>query len=105
MSLLYRVMKSKGLHENCIQQINRLYREFLFADGDVPTDEQSRIRLDDWEMREDVQADVMDLWHRVTTENAAELADIKGFQEDFLLQHGFGVPRVDYVEDVDPMLV
>ena len=56
-------------------------------------------------MREDVQADVMDLWHRVTTENAAELADIKGFQEDFLLQHGFGVPRVDYVEDVDPMLV
>ncbi|MCH8215391.1 MAG: trans-2-enoyl-CoA reductase family protein [Planctomycetes bacterium] len=105
MSLLYQVMKSKGLHENCIQQINRLYREFLFTDGDVPTDKQSRIRLDDWEMREDVQADVMDLWHRVTTENAAELADIKGFQEDFLHQHGFGLPRVDYVEDVDPMLV
>ena len=105
MSLLYQVMKSKGLHENCIQQINRLYREFLFTDGDVPTDPQHRIRVDDWEMREDVQADVMDLWHRVTTENAKELADVEGFQEDFLHQHGFGVSRVDYVEDVDPMLV
>ncbi len=99
------LLKSKGLHENCIQQINRLYREFLFTDGDVPTDSQRRIRVDDWEMREDVQADVMDLWHRVTTENAKELTDIEGFKEDFLHQHGFGVSRVDYVDDVDPMLV
>ena len=101
-SLLYKVMKTKGLHENCIQQVYRLYRDFLFSGQPLPLDEQGRIRLDDWEMRPDVQAEVGARWQQVTGENVAYLADIDGFHEAFLQHHGFAMPDVDYSLDVDP---
>jgi enoyl-[acyl-carrier protein] reductase/trans-2-enoyl-CoA reductase (NAD+) len=101
-SLLYRVMKAKGLHENCIQQIYRLYRDFLFSLDPVPADDLGRFRLDDWEMRPDVQAEVSQLWQRVNTENIAQLGDLEGFREEFLRHHGFGIPGIDYSRDAAP---
>ncbi len=101
-SLLYKVMKAKGLHENCIQQIYRLYHDFLFSPQPAPPDELGLLRLDDWEMRPDVQTEVADLWQQVTADNIRQLADLAGFQEEFLRHHGFGIPEVDYSEDVTP---
>ena len=101
-ALLYRVMKAKNLHEGCIHQIHRLYKDFLF-DGDVvKMDEKGRIRLDDWEMRPDIQSEVRKLWRHVDQDNIRELADIEGLREEFLRHHGFGMPNVDYSQDIEP---
>ncbi|MBN2295503.1 MAG: trans-2-enoyl-CoA reductase family protein [Pirellulales bacterium] len=100
-SLLYKVMKAKGLHENCIQQIYRLYHDFLFARVPAATDEMGRLRLDDWEMREDVQSEVARLWLEVDNNNIAELADLDGFREEFLRHHGFGIKGIDYSQDAE----
>jgi len=101
-ALLYRVMKAKKLHEGCIQQIHRLYRDFLFSGNDLKLDDRNRVRLDDWEMRPDVQNEVRDLWQQVDQDNLGELADIQGLREEFLRHHGFGMPGVDYSLDVEP---
>ncbi len=101
-SLLYKVMKDKGLHEGCIQQMCRLYRDYLFAGTHPTLDDKGRIRIDDWEMREDVQKEVAELWQKVTTENLKKLADIDGFKQEFLRHHGFDMPGVDYSQDVEP---
>ncbi len=101
-SLLYRVMKAKGLHENCIQQIYRLYHDFLFAPTPASTDDLGRLRLDDWEMRSDVQAEVAGLWQKANSDNINQLADLEGFREEFLRHHGFGIPGIDYSQDVNP---
>jgi enoyl-[acyl-carrier protein] reductase/trans-2-enoyl-CoA reductase (NAD+) len=100
-SLLYRVMKQKGLHEGCIQQMYRLFHDFLYTDNPRHTDSEGRIRLDDWEMREDVQEEVMGLWSEVDSGNLSSLADIAGFREEFLAHHGFGMGGVDYEKDVE----
>ncbi len=104
MACLFRVMKEKGLHEGCIEQMDRLFRCFLYAGGAVPVDGENRIRLDDWEMREDVQAEVARRLEGITAENLAERADVAGIRHDFLEAHGFDVAGVDYGADVDPML-
>jgi enoyl-[acyl-carrier protein] reductase/trans-2-enoyl-CoA reductase (NAD+) len=101
-ALLYRVMKAKKLHEGCIQQTHRLYRDFLFSPDTLKLDARGRVRLDDWEMRPDVQKEVRQLWQQVDQDNINELADIKGLREEFLRHHGFGMPGVDYSQDVDP---
>jgi enoyl-[acyl-carrier protein] reductase/trans-2-enoyl-CoA reductase (NAD+) len=101
-SLLYKVMKEKNLHEGCIQQIYRLYHHFLFTDGPAAVDHKGRIRLDDWEMSQDVQKKVAELWAQVTTENLSQLADIDGLRQEFLRHHGFGMPGVEYGLDVEP---
>ncbi|MFW6170868.1 MAG: bifunctional NADH-specific enoyl-ACP reductase/trans-2-enoyl-CoA reductase, partial [Planctomycetota bacterium] len=93
---------AKGLHENCIQQIYRLYHDFLFSNPPAAPDASGRLRLDDWEMRPDVQAEVADLWRRVNNDNIHQLADLDGFREDFLKHHGFGMAGIDYEQDVDP---
>jgi enoyl-[acyl-carrier protein] reductase/trans-2-enoyl-CoA reductase (NAD+) len=103
-ALLYKVMKEKHLHEGCIQQICRLYHHVLFTGKDPKTDSMGRIRMDDWEMREDVQQAVSDLWKMVETENLdniEDLGDIKGLREEFLRHHGFGMPGVDYNREVE----
>jgi enoyl-[acyl-carrier protein] reductase/trans-2-enoyl-CoA reductase (NAD+) len=99
-ALLYRVMKDKGLHESCIQQIDRLHRDYLFSRHPLPSDAEGRIRLDDREMRPDVQREVSRLWGQISTENVGELSDIAGFREEYLRYHGFGVPGIDYTADV-----
>ena len=96
MSLLSKVMRGKGLEEDPIEQACRLFADFL-ATGSAPaTDEAGRIRLDDREMRADVQAEVAALWPQVTTENLRALTDFAGFQREFRNLFGFEVEGVDY---------
>ncbi|MFP4473379.1 MAG: enoyl-ACP reductase FabV [Candidatus Omnitrophota bacterium] len=101
MTILLKVMRSKGVDENCIEQIDRLFRERLFRDGEIPVDEQGRIRLDDLELSEEVQRDVHQAWQEITTESIDRYADVAGYQKDFLQIFGFEVEGVDYDEDAD----
>lgn len=101
-SLLFRVMKEKGLHEGCTEQMYRLFADRLYRDGDVLVDEQGRIRMDDYEMRDDVQEIVSSLWGQVDTKNVEVLSDLGGYRSEFLKLFGFGLDEVDYEEDVDP---
>ena len=101
-ALLYRVMKANKLHEGCIQQIHRLYNDFLFGSDVLKLDERGRVRIDDWEMLPEVQKEVRKLWQQADQDNISELADIKGLREEFLRHHGFGMPGVDYSLDVEP---
>jgi enoyl-[acyl-carrier protein] reductase/trans-2-enoyl-CoA reductase (NAD+) len=103
-SLLYKVMKEKGLHEGCIEQINRLFRTQLYGGSRPQPDAEGRLRVDDWEMRPDVQDAVAALWPQVTTENIEEISDIAGYREEFLKLFGFGFPNVDYDAEVDPVV-
>lgn len=98
-SILYKVMKEMGLHEGCIEQMYRLFHERLFANP-VPVDQEGRIRLDDWEMRPEVQEKVSAIWKELSTENVEQLADIDGYWADFYEMFGFGLPGVDYEADV-----
>ncbi len=101
--LLMKVMKAKGLHEDCIHQISRLFAQRLYNDrplGQIPTDAQGRVRIDDYEMREDVQTEVGKLWAIVSNANLAQIADVQGYNSDFLKLFGFGMNGVDYNADV-----
>ncbi len=102
-SLLYKVMKADGLHEGCIEQIYRLFAERL-APGAAPhLDPEGRIRIDDWEMRPEIQERVAELWRQVATENLVSISDIAGYREEFLKLFGFGLPGVDYEAEADPI--
>ncbi len=103
-SLLYKIMKAEGIHEGCIEQIQRLYSQRLYTGNEVPTDANGRIRIDDWEMRDDVQEKVADLWTKATTETLPELGDLAGYKQDFLNLFGFGFDGVDYEADADEMI-
>jgi enoyl-[acyl-carrier protein] reductase/trans-2-enoyl-CoA reductase (NAD+) len=97
-SLLYRVMKDAGTHEDCIEQMDRLFRERLH---DPRPDEAGRIRIDDWEMAPDIQREVAARWAAVDTANLAALGDFEGYQSGFLRLFGFGLDGVDYSADTD----
>jgi enoyl-[acyl-carrier protein] reductase/trans-2-enoyl-CoA reductase (NAD+) len=103
-SLLYKIMKAEGIHEGCIEQIQRLFQDRLYSGQDVPTDDNGRIRIDDWEMREDVQAKVAQLWKESTTESLPEIGDLAGYKQDFLNLFGFGFEGVDYLADANEMV-
>ena len=100
--LLMKVMKEKGVHEDCIAQISRLFSQRLYTGNGIPVDPQGRIRIDDLEMREDIQEEVERLWKNVDTKNVRKIADVKGYEEDFLRLFGFGFPQVDYNAEVNP---
>src|SRR6185295_18370471 len=87
-SVLYKVMKAKGLHEGCLEQMDRLFRTRLYTGKPVPVDEEGRIRMDDWELREDVQREVDWAWQIVNSDNAPSHADIAGYRGDFLKLFG-----------------
>lgn len=99
-AILYKVMKQAGNHEGCIEQISRLFKEKLLEEQ-VPVDEEGRIRMDDWELSEEVQKKVVEAWKQVTTENVTEISDIEGYWEDFYQMFGFHLSGVDYGKDVD----
>lgn len=103
-ALVYKVMKEKGLHEGTIEQLNRLFREHMYrADGaSIEPDEANRLRLDDRELREDVQAECKRLWEEVTTDNLFELTDYAGYKHEFLKLFGFERDDVDYEAEVSP---
>ena len=103
-SLLYKVMKAEGIHEGCIEQIQRLFAQRLYTGSDAPVDEAGRIRIDDWEMREDVQAKVAEMWEQATTESLPALGDLEGYRSDFHNLFGFKVEGVNYEEDVNEMV-
>lgn len=103
-SLLYKIMKEEGIHEGCIEQIQRLYQQRLFNGGEIPTDDKGRIRIDDWEMRDDVQEKVAALWKEATTENLAELGDLEGYRKDFYNLFGFDVAGVDYKKEANELV-
>ena len=96
-STLFKVMKEMNIHEGCIEQITRLYRDRLYlSEGEqVPADSEGRIRIDDWEMREDVQKAVAERMKIVTSENVFAQTDIIGFKQDFLEAHGFDISDLD----------
>ncbi|MDR2486058.1 MAG: trans-2-enoyl-CoA reductase family protein [Treponema sp.] len=107
-SCLFKVMKEKLLHEGCIEQMARLFRDRLYIDAaysdpaEVPVDSEGRIRLDDWEMRADVQRETAAAMDIAVEENIFTFTDVAGFKHDFLEAHGFDVPGVDYEAGVDP---
>ena len=103
-SLLYKIMKEEGIHEGCIEQIQRLFQDRLYNGSDVPVDEKGRIRIDDWEMRDDVQAKVAQLWLEATTETLPAIGDLAGYRNDFLNLFGFEFAGVDYNADANEVV-
>lgn len=104
-ALLFQVMKEQGSHETCIEHIDRLFATQLQPAANMRLDEAGRIRVDDLELAEVVQAEVKRRWLLVSTENLPQLGDLAGFREDFLMIFGFGIEGVDYQADVDPQSI
>ncbi len=102
--LLYKIMKAEGIHEGCIEQIQRLYQQRLYTGGTVPTDDKGRIRIDDWEMRKDVQDQIAKLWGESTTETLVELGDLAGYKQDFLNLLASALKEYDYLADTYEMV-
>lgn len=98
-SILYKVMKAKGNHEGCIEQMYRLFGKL--GNGQLDLDADGQIRMDDWEMQEDIQSEVSKVWESINADNFKELTDMDGYWKDFYALFGFGVDGVDYTADVD----
>ncbi|MCL1143926.1 enoyl-ACP reductase FabV [Shewanella gaetbuli] len=103
-AMVFKKMREEGLHEGCMEQIYRMFSERLYrADGQAPAvDESNRLRLDDWELKEEIQQHCRDLWPQVTTENLSELTDYREYKDEFLKLFGFGIEGIDYEADVNP---
>ena len=108
LAVLFKIMKKMGIHEGCIEQMERLFCERLYtaadgAMGEVPVDSEHRIRIDDWELRDDVQAQAQKAMAAVNDDNVREWCDIDGYKHDFLVTNGFDVEGVDYNKDIADM--
>jgi len=101
LALLFKVMKKKGGHEGCIEQVYGLFKNGLLVQN-PEVDSDGRLRRDQLELRPEIQHEVETLWPQVTTANIDELTDFKGYQADFLKLFGFGLAGVDYSADVNP---
>ncbi len=105
-SLLYKIMKAEGIHEGCIEQMQRLYKERLYnSSGTIPLDDKGRIRIDDLEMRDDVQHQIDKLWAIATTESLPEIGDLDGYRNEFHHLFGFGYQGVNYEEDTNEIVL
>lgn len=101
LSMVFKVMREQGLHEGCMEQVHRLFQTGLYG-STAEMDDGNRFRLDDWELREDVQQACRDLWPQVTTENLFDLTDYQLYKDEFLKLFGFGIEGIDYEADVNP---
>ncbi len=103
-AMVFRKMREEGVHEGCMEQIYRMFSQRLYKeDGSAPeVDEKNRLRLDDWELRDDIQGHCRQLWPQITTENLKELTDYEDYKTEFLKLFGFGIESVDYDADVNP---
>ena len=102
-SLLFKVMKEAGTHEGCTEQIYRLFADQLYSENGPQTDDKGRIRIDDLEMRDEIQQAVSKLWQEVSSENLETISDFSGYQKEFLKLFGFGLDGVDYDAETDPL--
>ncbi len=100
-SILFKVMKEKNLHEGCIEQMYRLVHDRLYVADGVVTDENRLIRMDDYEMKPEVQKAVADIWQDISSDNLADVTDIDGYWQEFYEIFGFHIDGVDYDADVD----
>ncbi|MBL1378629.1 enoyl-ACP reductase FabV [Zobellella iuensis] len=101
-SMAFKVMKEQGIHEGCIEQIQRLFHDRLYSGQPAQVDEQNRLRLDDWELRDEVQNACREIWQKITDDTIYELTDYQGYKDEFLRLFGFGLAGVDYDADVNP---
>jgi enoyl-[acyl-carrier protein] reductase/trans-2-enoyl-CoA reductase (NAD+) len=104
-SILYKIMKARGTHEGCIEQIQRLFATEMYGGAALRFDDGGRVRIDDLEMKPEVQAEVARLWPQVTTESLATLTDIAGYRGEFMRLFGFGLPGIDYEADIEPHIL
>ena len=104
LSLLFRVMKEAGTHEGCIEQTTRFYLTQLYGDGELRLDEGGRIRMDELELKPEIQQFVADHWDQVSEDTLDELTDFQGYRQAFLQMHGFDVEGTDYEADVEPVV-
>ncbi|MCA2017918.1 trans-2-enoyl-CoA reductase family protein [Vibrio tritonius] len=105
-AMVFKKMREEGVHEGCMEQIFRMFSQRLYKeDGSAPeVDDKNRLRLDDWELRDDIQQHCQNLWPQITTENLKELTDYVQYKEEFLKLFGFGIEGVDYEADVNPAI-
>lgn len=101
-AMSFKVMKEMGIHEGCIEQIQRMFATKLYAQGEPATDDKHRLRLDDWELRPEVQQACRDIWAKVTDDTIYQITDYQGYKDEFLRLFGFGLTGVDYDADVNP---
>ena len=101
LSLLFKIMKQKGSHEGCVEQTTRLFQNLFNGDA-LQLDESGRLRLDDWELQDDIQAFVKANWAKVNADNLMEISDFAGYRQAFLQMYGFDFPEVDYEAEIDP---
>lgn len=101
-SVLFKIMKQKELHEDCIQQIYRLFSGLFEGKTSLKHESETCVRLDDRELLPEVQNEVREIWTQINTDNLEELSDFKGYQSNFLKLFGFGCPTVDYDKDISP---
>ncbi|MEY4940614.1 MAG: hypothetical protein RIQ93_2349 [Verrucomicrobiota bacterium] len=101
-SMLYKIMKAAGTHEGCIEQIYRLFGCQMFNGNSPQFDQAGRVRIDDWEMRPEIQAAVREIWPSVTSENLAQTTDIVGYRNEFMKLFGFGLPGINYDAETEP---
>lgn len=99
LTILYKIMKEQNLHEGCIEQAYRLFKEKLTKNPKL--DEKNRIRLDDYEMLPSVQKEVKKAWEKINTSNLKDFADLEGYKKDFLNMFGFSFENINYDEDID----
>ncbi|MBD5144683.1 MAG: trans-2-enoyl-CoA reductase family protein [Ruminococcus sp.] len=99
-SILYKTMKEMNIHEGCIEQMQRMFAEKLYG-GSVKTDDEGLVRMDDWEMRPDVQEKVSAAWNQIGSGNLSEYSDLDGYRRDFNMLFGFDAEGVDYEADTD----
>lgn len=106
LAMVFRIMREKGLHEGCMEQIHRMFSSQLFkADGNpADTDDDNRLRLDDWELKAEVQDACRELWPQVTSDNLFDITDYQLYKDEFLKLFGFGIDGVDYDADVSPLV-
>ncbi len=102
-SLLFKIMKEKGTHEGCIEQIERLFKDHLYGKHST-RDAEGYIRVDDLEMTADVQKKIAELWPQISTENLEQLSDIEGYRNEFYRLFGFNAENVDYAADISPAI-
>ena len=101
LAILFKVMKARGDHEGCIEQVNRLFRDSLYGTAAGP-DADGRLRADNLELNPEVQAEVAEIWEQINTDNLKTLSDFDGYRQEFLQLFGFEVDGVDYDADVNP---